>query len=172
MVETIAVLIVFMFLVFLGYSFYAGIQQRSFNTQLREIRAKEAVQISLKTYFLPELHCSFGTRLEAQGCIDVLKYYELKNLIEDNDNVKQFYFQIFGNSNISLIQNYPMTSFYLGDQGWVPLSPDIPGSTIDLFSSALPDVSSRVTQMPVTIYDPRTKQHAFGYLQVDYTFQG
>jgi|SRR3989344_4520148 len=158
MVETIAVLIVFIFIVFIGYSFYSGWQKSSINAQLREINSRESVQIALKTYFMPELQCSFGTKLETTGCIDKIKFDKLSAMINDHSTpaVKNYYYGIFGNTEINLIKAYPF----------------IQGQTNSniLYSSKISGSSYKRTQMPVSIYDPITKRYSFGYLQVDYYF--
>ena len=161
MTETIAVLIIFTFLLFMGYSWYVGIQQREYQAQLRDLRAKEAVQISLRTYFLPELHCSFGTRLETEGCIDKYKFEVLRDLMASPE-VKDFYRYVFGSSKITLVQVYPDFPFIIN----IPSNPEL-----ILFDASIEGVSSRQTQMPVAIYDPIQRKYAFGYLVVDYYFQ-
>lgn len=162
MAETIAVLIIFMFIMFIGYSFYAGMQQRGIAEQKREIRSKEAVQIALKTYFLPELQCSFGTRLETGGCIDSIKFEKLRDLINDptDDSTMEYYRWMFGNTEIKLIEVYPGGMIEGG--GSEPYL---------LYSSKIDKSSSRQTQMPVAIYNPLTRRYGFGYLTVDYYFK-
>ena len=58
--ETLAVLIIFFFLLMFGYSFYAGIQQRNFIQELAQVESLRAIQLAQRVYYLPEIQCSSG----------------------------------------------------------------------------------------------------------------
>lgn len=70
--ESVAVLIIFFFLVGLGLIFYAGVQKTSLKQVYAERTEQEAIKIAMRVSYLPELLCSKRGIIE-DDCFDVLK---------------------------------------------------------------------------------------------------
>ncbi len=107
--ETIAVLFIFFILVVFGIVFYARYQQTSLQEKKEELLASRAMDITLKTLFLPELMCTRGEAEAEDNCIDKPKLDFLANSEKSffQENLGDYYFSVFGYSNISIIQTYP-----------------------------------------------------------------
>jgi hypothetical protein len=105
MFETIAVLVVFFFLMIFGVSFYFVLQRSSFNKQVERNMQINAIDISQKISDIPELDCVLsGVKIE--NCIDFYKLQMFAELLKDpaysND-----YVPVFGFSNITVKVIYP-----------------------------------------------------------------
>src|SRR3989344_1109303 len=115
--ETIAVLVIFFFLVMIGFSFYASFQQRQIDQQLREMRQLEAIQVAQKVYYLPELQCSSGYQLTRESCWDTLKMQKFQFMVKNDPVARQYYFDILQYSKITVTQIYPTPSTtYIPDE--------------------------------------------------------
>lgn len=150
--ETIAVLVVFFFLLVIGLVFYANIA----STKAEESRYKntelESVNVMKRALSLPELQCSHNNIVD-ESCVDRLKATAMKALINNPDeSVKTSYFDIFGSSTISIIQIYPSPSAF-----------EMP---ILLYDFKPATFSSKLnTSIPISIYNPLTKSYAFGIME-------
>ena len=148
--ETLAVLVIFFFLLMFGYSFYAGIQQRNYQQEVVQIESLRAVQLAQRVYFLPEIQCSSGYALVRESCFDTLKMEKLKETIEGDGRV--FYRTLFGSAMVNITEIYP------GNQ------------QIIIYDQNASKQNKRSTQMPVALYDPVQKTYGFGVLTIDYYF--
>ena len=79
MFETVAVLIVFFFLLFTGSIFYFGAQKSALQKEKVKASEQYALQIVLKALYMPELDCSFLVT-QKDNCIDKIKLTKLKLL--------------------------------------------------------------------------------------------
>ncbi|MBI4450499.1 hypothetical protein HY642_00865 [Candidatus Woesearchaeota archaeon] len=149
MFETVAVLVVFFFILVFGVQFYFGIQKASFQKELDRITSLKAVGLVLKAQHLPEFDCAiFGVTTE--NCFDVEKLKTFAEATKD-DTIKQLYSGIFGRSVLNITQVYP------GD-----------GTTkYGLYENVLEGAGIEdKTQVPVQLYDPLTDEYYFGMLEV------
>lgn len=145
--ESIAVLIVFVFLVSIGMRFYSGMQMQQFEDAQREFFQLNSIKASITISNLPEITCSFSGTSET-ACLDYSKvraWYELS----ESDNLKflLYYLPILGNSEIYIEEIYP-------------------GSGTWLLYNATQGNSFDYMRVPVTIYDPITKKNSLGVLHV------
>ena len=145
MFETIAILVIFFFLVAVGFSFYGFIRRVSIEEQGREIMAQRAIDIAEKSISFPEIQCSFDNQPEP-NCIDMFKLLALKDKIAEN-NV--YYFPIFGYSRITLYQIYP------------------PDESITFYNMSLADKSILATHIPLTVYHPAKEEYYFSRLLIE-----
>ena len=148
MFETIAVLIVFFFLLAFVAVFYMSAQRSSIEKEGIRLQEGLALQTVFKALYMPELDCTFllGQR---DNCIDVLKLDAMERLME-NETIKREYFEEFGQSSISVQQVYPQV---------------LP---VRMLYSSVPEekATERVTHSPVLLYDGRTDSYAFGVIEV------
>src|SRR3989344_3891173 len=145
--ETVAVLFVFFLLVIIGFIFYASVIKSNIVSEKEELSQLNSIEIAQKVLNLPEFQCSEGIVKEKENCIDVLKLGAAQEIIQQNE---VYYFDIFEFGKISVMEIYP-------DVGeW------------DVYSKMTDDFRSNFsTNIPVSLYDPRTKRYSFGILSIE-----
>jgi hypothetical protein len=112
MFETIAVLVVFFFLLMTGIAFYFGAQKSSIEKEQMRVVELSGLQTALRVLHLPDLDCSIlGTRNE--NCVDKLKLLILANMLK-NESVVLDYFEGFGFAKISIRQAWPCPDNFCG----------------------------------------------------------
>jgi hypothetical protein len=148
MFETIAVLIVFFFLLFTGSIFYFGAQKSSLEKEKVKASEQYAFQIVLKSLYLPELDCSFLVT-QRDNCVDKIKLQKLSQLIAASETIKADYYTDFGFADIKVTEVYP------GNSTWT-IYENVPDG----------DSDKLVTQSPILIYDPWLDAYAFGVMEV------
>ena len=141
--ETIAVLIVFFFLLAFGFSLYGRFRVIELEEKMGYLDELEIIKLSNTVYFLPELECP--PSLEKDSCFDSYKISSLIKIIEDNKN---FYTTKFGYSRIEIQEIFPS-----GESRVVYENKGNKESEMKIFS-------------PVSLYDPITKKSKFGVLVV------
>jgi len=146
MFETVAVLVVFFFLLITGVVFYFGAQTTALENEQAKANEKRGLQIALKALYMPELDCSF-LATQKDNCIDKIKLQKLSALIADEEPGD--YFDIFGYATITVKEIYPSfnsTILYENIQ--------------DKYSNKIP------TQSPILLYDSWKDEYAFGVIEV------
>ena len=103
--ETIAVLFIFFVLVLFGLIFYYRYQESAFNNKQQELAIAHAQDVSLQSLFLPELMCSKSNAEAEDNCLDVHKVASAKDIFNVH---RDYYFDLFGYSNVSVHQIYPL----------------------------------------------------------------
>ncbi|MEK6969880.1 MAG: hypothetical protein AABW48_05625 [Nanoarchaeota archaeon] len=109
--ETIAVLFIFFVLILFGIIFYYKYQQAAFFEKEEELLGAKAIEITLKTLFLPELICSKGAAEPEDNCFDVLKLDSVDKTFRKYAD--DYYFDLFSYATISVKEVYP------GDSSWL-----------------------------------------------------
>ncbi|MBD3249778.1 hypothetical protein GF336_07060 [Candidatus Woesearchaeota archaeon] len=142
MFETIAILVVFFFLLGIGFMFYARIHSASTRAEQREQSVLKAVEIAQIASHLPELEYTFNN--DPKGYIDFYKIDGANKTINENT---AYYFTLFGNSRITINQTYPE------EKSWVIY--DLPRGE-----------SSFLTPVPTLIYDPVGNRKNLGIIYV------
>ncbi len=150
MFETIAVLVVFFFILVFGVSFYFVLQRSSLSRQMERNAQLVSIQISQKISDLPELDCALAG-IQIDNCVDKVKLEKLNQALED-DAKKLYYFNVLGYSEVVL--NIIYTSYSAEEQY------EIYERTPNSFFSAYKN------QIPVLLYDPVENKFAFGALEV------
>jgi len=141
MFETIAVLVVFFFILAIGLVFYFNIQKKSIGTTQEEFSELRDVQIAQLISNMPELECP--TTLETENCVDE---YKLK--IGQLD--KGYYYDFFGYSTL-IVNVYDIETKTWGDY--------------TIYNNPKGESSSRIN-VPASIYDPINKIKKFGILNI------
>ena len=148
MLETIAVLAVFFILIALFYAFYSNTAV-NVDKEKDRIRQLEAVKIMKQISYLNEVQCS-ERGVVKDGCIDLLKINGASEVMQKEEN-KEFYFDKFGFSRITIKQIYPEIK-------------DI----IVIYDNSLQDYSYKdVSNIPISLFDPIKNEYHFGAIIVE-----
>lgn len=151
MSETIAVMFIFFVLVVFGIIFYYKYSQIAAKEKQEELLGIRAMDITLKSLFLPELICSRGFEAEViDNCVDLMKLRHADKVF--SDNFEEYYFDLFPYTKIMMKELYP------GDREWTLYEkekPDWTGKEATYFVVALRDESNP------------EGEYSFGYLTVE-----
>jgi hypothetical protein len=158
MMETIAVIFIFFILVLFGLIFYTQISKTNAEAKTTELAGEQAISLSVRTLFLPELRCGRGDASAINECIDAYKIQIAKDKILEE---QEYYFDILGYADIFLVEIYPGDNHCPEDNSD---DDELPGCT--LYSRPKPNFGSKAsTPIPVTIFNPLNNK-----LQPEYTF--
>lgn len=146
MFETIAVLLVFFFLLGISAIFYSYITKSTAQQEATKQTEHYATQIAQKAFFMPELACTLA-EVTQPNCFDVYKIQAFTQNQETN-----YYYTIFGQSKITVTLLWPereqQPTWTLYD--WMP--PTITGS-INSYS-------------PVILQNSTNNKNYFGIIEV------
>lgn len=146
MFESIAVLIIFFFLIVFGLSFYMVVAKSSAKKAHERFLQLKAIQTVQKLATLPELECVLiGVQIE--NCFDRLKIEKFAEMLM-RDDAREWYFDTFGFSEIEVKEIYPKEK------------------TISLYSNRLAERGYSFSQIPVLIYEPVGNSFSFGALEI------
>jgi len=151
--ETIAVLLVFFFLLVFGVIFYAQFQQSSLKRQIDQNRQIHVVNTALKIANMPELDCAL-TSVRKQNCFDLLRMREMGALLSDPQidvQTRLTYIQLFEFATINITA--------LKEDGTVRES-------VVIYDNANVNVSFSKMRIPMQVFDPVEKRFDFGYVEV------
>lgn len=103
MMETIMVLVVFVFLFGLVMIFYARFQVTEIDRISKQVEEQRAASLLNKIISMPELRCSlsFGSASEI-NCLDTYKLFAFTDLRE------RFASEFTGLSNVTIVKDYPI----------------------------------------------------------------
>jgi hypothetical protein len=133
MFETIAILVIFFFLVGFGFIFYARVHKTTSQIEFSEAQEFKAIQISERAAFLPEIQCSSHNE-PIDDCIDIEKLEAFSNAVSNN---LQYYYNLFEFSNIIVEEVYP------DQESWT------------LYDNPKQDFKDQISiQLPILLNDP------------------
>lgn len=153
--ETVAVMVVFFFLVIFGMSFYGAIEKSNLEKTKEKYDQLHILQLSQKAAYLPELQCSvFGVTYD--NCFDVYKVIAFNKKINTDDDFFFDYYDVFKTSTITLNESYPDDS-----HGYMIYNhtPDGQGGI------------GLVDYMPVSLFNASTGRYSMGVLTIKYWVQ-
>ena len=149
--ETMAVLIIFFFLLMFGFAFYAKVQEKLVGDRYKENINLQVLQVTKKASYLPELQCSV-LNVREDNCFDVHKVEVFYDLVKDNRTYINQYHNIFGFSDIILQEVYPGDSKYM------------------IYNSSVVNASQTLSsRVPVSIFDGGTDRYSIGLLIINYS---
>ena len=150
--ESVAVLFIFFVLVLFGIIFYYKYSQISFTEEEERLVDERAIDMTLRTLFLPELMCTRGKAEPEDNCVDMMKVRHVNGTFQKH--IEDYYFNLFGYAKISIHEVYP------GNEEWV---------VYDLSKVKNP-LDYRPTYFVVTLKDEASNiidaDYRFGYLEV------
>jgi hypothetical protein len=149
MFESIAMLLVFFFLVAIGLKFYGNIQISNLQRTKARFTQMDSIKMAILVANLPEIKCSIQN-VQKGACVDI---YKVRALQEESGNepARSHYFDLLGHSTITLEER-------VGQDNW---------NTYVVHNKTLPgNFSTSVTPLPVAVWNPRQRRHNFGVLYV------
>lgn len=144
--ETIAVLIIFFFLLGMGAIFYTQVQRTKVYSNIEETIAQDSIRISQIVSYLLEFQCS-SENIVDDNCYDL---YKIKASLGHINQNYDYYLPFLMDSEIVVEEIYP------NPDSWV------------LYNNTNQKSAKIFTNIPISIYDPTTKKYAFGVLSVAY----
>ncbi|MBN2112246.1 hypothetical protein JW707_04055, partial [Candidatus Woesearchaeota archaeon] len=147
MFETIAVLVVFFFLLVFGVSFYFVLQRSSYNRQVDRNAQLVSVQLSQKISDIPELDCAL-VGIQIENCIDMIKLDKFNEVLQTDDG-QLAYFDVLGYSKIYARTIYPEFKKY-----------DLYDKEPEKFMAAYRN------QIPLLLFDSINNKFSFAVLEV------
>jgi hypothetical protein len=150
MFESIAMLLVFFFLVAIGLKFYGNIELANLKQAKERFADLDSVKMAIILANLPELKCS-TQNVYRGACVDI---YKVRAWEEEagKDPARSYYFDLLGHSTITL-EEWQGTS--LAWEAHVLHNETPPGN-----------YSTSLTPLPVTVWNPQQRRHTFGVLYV------
>lgn len=150
MTETIAVLIIFFFLLVFAISFFSGEEKRSTEKKQSEFEELDAVKIAQIASFMPELQCTKG---ENKNCIDLYKARAFSGFKEKN---KEYYYDFFKDAKI-VLEYYTIVSGNLQEENLILYEhlPDYEDYDISPF------------KVPVSVINVSQDTNYFGVLTIE-----
>ncbi len=143
--ETIAVLVVFFILIGIGLIFYGKIMKSNLQQEQDETSQLRSIAIAQRVMFLPEIQCS-DENIIKDSCIDLAKLKAAEIVMKKNPD---YYYDFFEFSNITVNEIYPQSSSYT------------------IYERKTNFRQKSTTNVPVTIYDPSSRQSSFGILKIE-----
>ena len=148
MMETIVVLAVFFILIIIFYAFYSN-KFIDVDKEKDRMRQLEAVKIMKHISSLAEIQCS-ERGIAIDGCIDLLKINGASEVMQKEEN-KEFYFDRFGFSRITIKQIYPEIK-----------------EIIVIYDNSLQDYSYKdASNIPTSLFDPIGNKYHFGAITLE-----
>ena len=141
--ETIAILLVFFIIVFIGLVLYTNIMKSSVEQKIDEYNELSKIQTVQIVSSLPELQCSMNNIIDL-NCVDKLKLIVGSETAED-----QNYFDLFGYSRITIKQMFPVAD------EWI------------FYNRMRGDRGMSASYFPISIYDPERDAYNFGIMIVE-----
>lgn len=109
--ETMAILVIFFFLVIFGFSFYTNVQEVSYEKQKKVALDLRIIKLYQGASFMSEFQCSFKD-ITVENCYDSYKLRAFENIIENEPGMEEYYTVMFGKSEINVKEIYPGSSSY------------------------------------------------------------
>ncbi len=148
MMETLIVLAVFFILIIIFYAFYSN-KFIDVDKEKDIMRQLEAVKIMKQISSLVEIQCS-ERGIAKDGCIDLLKTNGASEVMQKEEN-REFYFDKFGFSRLTIKQIYPEVK-------------DI----LIIYDNSLEDYSYKdMSNLPMSLFDPMENEYHFGTIIVE-----
>lgn len=147
--ETIAILMVFLILVILGFVFFMKTSSISQAGKITKNQELESIRVSQAISFLPELQCA-SKNIITDNCFDIFKLNAFENLPDDKYD---FYYPFFYYSNITVRETYPDNT-----ASW------------NLYSK-IGNGTYYTTVMPILLDNATSRTKSFGLLTINYYAQ-
>ncbi len=147
MFETIAVLIVFFFLLVASAAVYFSVQKWLVTQKVQEVTAEKNIQLTQNILSLPELDCSFAA-VQKENCFDLYKVHAFSILLLQERYMID-YFPVFGYSEVTLTNVYPNRQ------------------TLQVYSNKPTNVRTvLLSHYPVLLYNATVNTYSFAVIEV------
>ncbi|MBU1198461.1 MAG: hypothetical protein KKE98_05305 [Nanoarchaeota archaeon] len=155
MTESIFVVFMVLIIIVIGFVVYSKFQETSIKEKQKLLRSMQLIEMGHRLSSWPELECSVAGVTEFV-CLDTVKLMVLGDIINKTKGTKlyEYYFDLLKNSKITVTEIYPSNTLTKGKDYWVLYENPGMTKTIDPIT------------VPVNLYNPLTKQYAFGVLEL------
>ena len=153
MFETIAVLVIFFFLIVFGVSFYFVMQRSSYNRQVERNAQLVSVQLAQKISDIPELDCALAG-IQIDNCVDKIKLEMFNEKLKEGLS-RVNYFRVLGYSKIAINEVYPTDKVH------------------ELYENEPQDyIGAYKNWLPVLLYDAVENTFSFAVMEITTYAQG
>jgi hypothetical protein len=149
--ETMAILVVFFFLLAIGFFFYAKSQTAGYEAALDESFNLQTMNIIQIVSHLPELQCS-SENIITENCFDLLKVQAFQEHATSRD-ARLYYHNFFSFADITITQIYPSST---GTSSWKIYS-NVPTKWRNSYKN----------HMPILLYDSINRRYNAAVLRVE-----
>lgn len=146
MFETIAVLVVFFFLIGFGITFYFIVTKSAAKKDIARTQELRIIEDITKISKMPELEC-IQAGIQKKNCYDLFKLKAFADQLTDI-NVMDEYFEVFGTSTVTVSLLFPFEE------------------EVVLYDNPLDDSGYEVSIHPVMVYEPVSETFAFAITEV------
>lgn len=147
MFESIAVMLIFVFIIAIGMKFYTGMQMASLKDAEKKFTELDSIKASIVLSNLPEISCSFEG-ISEYSCVDLYKVKSWNKIMMSNDVAfVDYYIPMLGYSEIFIERIYPEPN------SWV------------IYNASL-DSSFDYMRLPIVLYDSISRKNQLGVLHV------
>jgi hypothetical protein len=146
MFETIAVIIVFFFILIFGLVYYNSTQISAIKKMDEDNKQLRSIEIMKTATYLPELQCSINNNINS-NCLDITKIDNFKLLSDHN---RLYYVNVLSYGSINVTQIYPTS--------WEKVIYENRKKTAK---------SKTLNYIPILIYDPVNTTFGAGYMEVE-----
>lgn len=154
--ETIAILVIFFFLLIGGITFFTRLQQAGAKEEQKYFGQLDAIEITKVIQNLPELECP--STLQVSNCLDELKIVAMGGdigitgiLQNPSADIEKHYVDLFGYSNVIIEKIVPVyKKWEIYDK-----------------KREVGDESMSSANIPISVYDPKENKFGFGVLTVN-----
>lgn len=143
--ETIGVLIIIFFFIFIGLIFYSKFEKTGFQRFSRQQASKTMIEFVQSITTNPLLSCSSQSVTKA-ACIDELKAL---SVAKTTKNFSDYYQKTFGKSTIRLEKFYPENA------------------SIVIFNNSIPSANLEKAFIPINSYNPLNDTYNIGVLVIE-----
>lgn len=156
--ETVFVVFIIMIIIFLGLVVYSRFQELNIQDKSRTIKNTKVIESAQSISFWPELDCS-DVKVSDFACLDMEKLKILGKFVNDTKQANSiyafnYYFNLLGNSKISVTEVYPLNTSVPGETYWV------------LWENPGTKKTTDTILVPVNIFDPFTGRYALGVMEL------
>jgi hypothetical protein len=153
---------IFFILLVFGFVFYSKIEARNIGIQQTQAEDLKSIEVAQLFSFLPELQCT-NDNVPVSNCMDMMKLDALSRQISANADIKNYYYDMFLRSRITVQELYPNRDNPQGDKTWA------------VYDNSNFDWKRKVaSQIPVSLYnstgDPLRgvkPYYSFGIIEVE-----
>jgi len=111
MVETVMVLVVFFFILAIGFTYYQRFSDRGIDKRASDALSSRALKLGRIALSLPELQCSSDNVIE-ENCVDVLKIKAMEDMLAQNTDLQLIYADVFSFGRVYVEEAYPNKATY------------------------------------------------------------
>ena len=155
--ETIFIVIFILLIIIFGIVFFSGAEKEELQKQQTKYAELSTVSLAQYATSLAELSCS-KKGVEDLSCYDVRKLEAFANLLNDSEKIditREYYFTQLGNAKLEIEQIYPYPDYIL-----------LYDNKIYPETGEFMQEDGKPVLVPLTLYDPVTRQNAFGVMTI------